>query len=84
MSHKIYAPSCRRKHLHILRLIFPINTAYFSTVISNYQKMTRYVEKKILSIEQDEGVGARVRRSIGSSQVCRFDFISSRKDNIHL
>ena len=32
--------------------------------------MTRYVEKKILSIEQSEGVGARVRRSIGTSQVC--------------
>ncbi len=33
--------------------------------------MTRYVEKKILSIEQSEGVGAKVRRSIGTSQVCR-------------
>ncbi|CAF0881703.1 unnamed protein product [Rotaria sordida] len=35
--------------------------------------MTRYVEKKILSIEQSEGVGARVRRSIGTSQVRNFD-----------
>jgi hypothetical protein len=34
--------------------------------------MTRFVEKKILSVEQSEGVGATVRRSIGTSQVCRF------------
>ena len=33
--------------------------------------MTRYVEKKILSVEQSEGVGATVRRSIGTSHVCR-------------
>jgi hypothetical protein len=72
MSHKLYAPSSRRKHEHMLRRIFPINTAHFSTFINNYQKMTRYVEKKVLSIEQSEGVGARVRRSIGTSQVCRF------------
>ena len=37
--------------------------------------MTRYVEKKILSIEQSEGVGAKVRRSIGTSQVCRLIFV---------
>ncbi|CAF1213840.1 unnamed protein product [Adineta steineri] len=35
--------------------------------------MTRYVEKKVLSIEQSEGVGARVRRSLGTSQVRNFD-----------
>ena len=33
--------------------------------------MTRYVETKILSVEQSEGVGATVRRSIGTSQVRR-------------
>jgi hypothetical protein len=34
--------------------------------------MTRNVEKKILSIEESEGVGAQVRRTIGTPQVCRF------------
>lgn len=35
--------------------------------------MTRYVEKKVFSIEQSEGVGATVRRSIGTSQIRNFD-----------
>jgi len=35
--------------------------------------MTRYVERKILSVEQSEGAGARVRRSIGTSEVPNFD-----------
>ena len=39
--------------------------------------MTRYVEKKVLSVEQSEGVGAKVRRSIGTSQVHRFILIFS-------
>jgi hypothetical protein len=55
----------------MLKRIFPINTALFSTFIKKYQTMTRFVEKKILSVEQSEGVGARVRRSIGTSQVCK-------------
>jgi hypothetical protein len=56
----------------MLKRIFPINTPHFSTFIKKYQTMmTRYVEKKILSVEQSEGAGARVRRSIGTSQVCR-------------
>ncbi len=55
----------------MFKRVLPINTVYFSTFINNYRKMTRYVEKKILSIEQSEGVGAKVRRSIGTSQVCR-------------
>jgi hypothetical protein len=36
--------------------------------------MTRFVEKKILSIEQGEGAGARVRRTIGTAQVCTLIF----------
>jgi hypothetical protein len=54
----------------MLRRILPINSVSFSTFINSYRTMTRYVEKKILSIEQSEGVGAKVRRSIGTSQVC--------------
>ncbi len=46
--------------------------------------MTRYVEKKILSIEKNEGVGARVQRSIGTSQVCSFILNLSRCLNIHI
>lgn len=34
---------------------------------------TRNPDKKILSVEQDEGVGARVRRSIGRPELPRFD-----------
>ncbi len=33
------------------------------------QKMSRSVKKSVLSKWQDEGVGARVRRSVGMSQV---------------
>lgn len=35
--------------------------------------MSRTVDKKILSKEQDEGVGARVRRSIGRPELRQFD-----------
>lgn len=31
--------------------------------------MSRSVVKKVLSVEQDEGVGARVRRSVGRAEV---------------
>ncbi len=31
----------------------------------------RAIVKKVLSIEQAEGVGARVRRSVGRQEVCR-------------
>lgn len=50
-----------------------INTSRFTTFIQEtYRKMsTRFVEKKILSVEQSEGVGAKVRRSIGTRQVSR-------------
>lgn len=34
--------------------------------------MSRNVEKKIENREQDEGVGARVRRSIGGREVVKF------------
>ena len=31
--------------------------------------MARRIIKKVLSVEQDEGVGARVRRSVGRAEV---------------
>ena len=31
---------------------------------------SRKVVKKVLSVEQGEGVGARVRRSVGRPEVC--------------
>ena len=34
---------------------------------------TRNPDKKVLSIEQSEGVGARVRRSIGRPELRNFD-----------
>jgi hypothetical protein len=39
----------------------------FSTEMANL--VSRVVSKKVLSVEQAEGVGARVRRSIGRSEV---------------
>lgn len=35
--------------------------------------MSRTVDKKVLSVEQDEGIGARVRRSIGRPELRSFD-----------
>ena len=40
---------------------------YFSSSVNT--TMSRTVTKAVLSVEQDEGVGARVRRSIGRKEV---------------
>ena len=40
--------------------------------------MARRIIKKVLSVEQDEGVGARVRRSIGRAEVSIPDFFDVR------
>lgn len=47
-----------------------VRTANSFQFINNIRTMARYVEKKILSHEQSEGAGARVRRAIGTPQVC--------------
>jgi len=59
----------------MLKQLIRINTVWLTAFIQQtHRKMsTRFVEKKILSIEQSEGVGARVRRSIGTRQVRNFD-----------
>lgn len=45
----------------------------FNCVPPFTEEMSRTVDKSVLSVEQDEGVGARVRRSIGRRELPRFD-----------
>ena len=55
--------------MFINRIRLSLKSFCFTPTLRYHQSMTRYVEKKIVSNEQGEGVGARVRRAIGSTQV---------------
>jgi hypothetical protein len=46
---------------------------------SSIANMSRTVDQKVLSVEQDEGMGARVRRSIGRREVTVVFFLSGKK-----
>ena len=47
-------------------------------------KAARAIVKKVLSIEQAEGVGARVRRSVGRQEVCRLHVYTLERENPNL
>jgi len=48
---------------------FWILTAHASSNLTMSASTSRTVTKVVLSVEQDEGVGAKVRRSIGRHEV---------------
>ena len=49
------------------------NTITFLRAMSTQSFITRTVHKKLLSVEQSEGMGARVRRSIGRPELKSYD-----------
>lgn len=81
-----WAVCCYRKYTELMHLC---TVWWFNDNYRNTMSKSRVVAKKILSVEQSEGVGARVRRSVGRPEVfndslsCKFIVLYSFVNSIH-
>ena len=61
---------CVQCHLQEATVFEPVKASDFKfSSGSGNHTMSRTVVKSVLSVEQDEGLGARVRRSVGRAEV---------------
>lgn len=60
------------RHKSFLSSLKPLNPALFATSISPRMTTPRAIKQSFLAIEQSEGVGAKVRRSIGTPKLKNF------------
>ena len=61
--------------------------AFLTTLTMGSSSNSRTVTQTVLSVEQDEGLGARVRRSVGRSEVgitCMEDTHSTMKGPVEI